>query len=165
MINVIVDILYFIFPCILVNVCLNIFYEVKRQYGWEKYDKPFDFGLSLWSNRILGQSTTWGGLVVVIVVGLIFRLLFFIPPGIIIGLGCFFGHALGSFIKRRIGLPRGVYFPIVDHGDYIIVTGLILYLIGRLDIATYLLSIAVILIIHPVLCFIAYKLGFRDNPI
>ena len=160
----IVEIAWFLVPCILINACLNIFYEVKRRYGWESFDKAFDFGLHLWGNRLLGQSTTWGGLLISLVVGLLLKVLFGLP-GIIIALGCFFGHATGSFIKRRIGLPRGSYLPIVDHGDYIIITGAILFWSGSITGSIYFLGIVTILIVHPCLCLAAYYMGIRDNPL
>ena len=157
------DALWLIIPCGLINISLNLFYEAKRNYGVKHWDRPFDCGLHLGKHRLLGESTTWGGLVVSFGVGALLSALFPFIPAFMPAFGAFFGHALGSFIKRRLGLPRGSYLPIVDHGDYIIFTGA-LYLTARLiSPAAYLVAIAVILSIHPIFCIVAYKLGLRDN--
>jgi CDP-2,3-bis-(O-geranylgeranyl)-sn-glycerol synthase len=163
-VHMIGNVIGFLTACIAVNATLNIFYEIKRAYGLERYDRPFDMGWHLFGNRLLGQSTTWGGLIICLVFGLVLHV---VPgmPGLTIGLGCFFGHAMGSFIKRRFGFPRGAYFPFVDHGDYVIFTGFLMVVGGYLTAVEYAFSIIIILIVHPLLCLAAYKMGFRDNPL
>ncbi|MDB5259604.1 MAG: hypothetical protein JWO73_812 [Candidatus Taylorbacteria bacterium] len=160
-----VDTLWFIVPCLLVNSALNLFYETKRKYDAERYDMPFDFGLFLGKNRILGQSTTWGGLLISLLIGLLLSYFFADIHGLAIGLGCFFGHALGSFIKRRFGIARGAYLPIVDHGDYVLLTGALLLLSSDLPIEAYAAGVVSILVMHPIICIVAHKAGFRDNPL
>jgi CDP-2,3-bis-(O-geranylgeranyl)-sn-glycerol synthase len=163
MTKIFIDTFILLISCGVINISLNLFYITKKKYGVERWDTPFDFGLHLGKNRILGQSTTWGGLVVSLGLGALIQLFFMGIPGIVIGIGCFFGHALGSFIKRRLSIPRGAYLPVVDHGDYIIVTGFLLLCMHWLSFETYLMSICIILLIHPLFCFIGYKRGFRDH--
>ena len=163
MTEIFINVFILLISCGVINISLNLFYITKKKYGVEHWDRPFDFGLSLGKNRVLGQSTTWGGLMVSLGLGFLIQFFFINIPGITIGLGCFFGHALGSFIKRRLSIPRGAYLPVVDHGDYVIVTGFVLYCMHWLPLESYLISICSILVIHPLFCFFGYKRGFRDH--
>jgi len=154
--------LIFFILCGIVNISLNFFGAWKKICHLEKFDTPFDFGILIWDAPVLGASTTWGGLLVSILVGAIIQF-FYSPEGIIIGICVFFGHAFGSFIKRRLGVPRGGYVPIVDHGDYVIFTGAVFLCLGKLSPSTYILSIVLALIIHPLFCLAGYQLGIREN--
>ncbi len=154
-----------VIPSILINTFLNIFGEIKRKYNFEKYDIHFDFDKKFKSGKpIIGTSTTWGGLILSLLLGWIIE--YFFPNSfyaILLSLCVFFGHALGSFIKRRLDIPRGEYLPIVDHGDYIILVTSVFYILGYINILTMLVSIGIILIIHPLFCIIGYYLGLREN--
>lgn len=163
--NILINSLAIIIPCGFINICLNFFWEIKRKYHIENYDIHFDFDKKFKSGKpIIGTSTTWGGLALSLLLGLIIE--YFFPNSfhaILLSLCVFFGHALGSFIKRRLNIPRGKYLPIVDHGDYIILTTFVFYLLGYTDILIGLISIGIVLIIHPILCLIGYYLGLREN--
>ncbi len=154
-----------IVPCILINLSLNLFWEIKRKYHLEKYDIHFDFDLKFKSGKpIIGTSTTWGGLVLSILLGLTIELFFpFSFHAILLSVCVFFGHAIGSFIKRRLNIPRGEYLPVVDHGDYIILTTFVFYMLGYIDLVVMFISIIIVLIVHPILCIVGYYLGLREN--
>lgn len=163
--NILINSLAIIIPCGLINIFLNIFWEIKRKYHWEDYDIHFDFDLKFKSGKpIIGTSTTWGGLILCLLFGIIIE--YFFPNSfyaLLLSICVFFGHALGSFIKRRLNIPRGEYLPIVDHGDYIILTTSVFYALGYINFLTVITSIGIILIIHPTVCLLAYHLGFREN--
>jgi CDP-2,3-bis-(O-geranylgeranyl)-sn-glycerol synthase len=154
-----------IVPSGLINISLNLFWETKRKYHLEKYDVHFDFDKKFKSGKpIIGTSTTWGGLLVAVLLGLLIDVLF--PHtfhGLLISFCVFFGHALGSFIKRRLGIPRGQYLPIVDHGDYIILATLAFYLLHYINPIVMLISIVITLAVHPLVCLSAHKLGLRED--
>ncbi len=160
-----INVLAIIVPCGLINIALNIFWEIKRKYNFEKLDVHFDFDRTFKSGKkIIGTSTTWGGLVLCLLLGIIIEWLY--PNSfhaVLLSVCVFFGHAIGSFIKRRLGLPRGKYLPVVDHGDYIILTTSVFYVLGYANLLTMLLSIGIILVIHPVVCISAYYLGLRED--
>ncbi len=148
--------------CGIVNISLNLLGAAERLWGWDKFDAPFDIGLHLGSERVLGKSTTWLGLALSLALGwLIYATCS--PLGIVIGVGTFFGHALGSFIKRRFHYGDGSYLPVVDHGDYVILTGAILLVSGELGWVAYVLAIVLVLIVHPVFCLLGFKLGIRER--
>jgi CDP-2,3-bis-(O-geranylgeranyl)-sn-glycerol synthase len=157
--------LYAWFPW-LVNASFNLFYEIKRKYGFISYDFPFDLGLSfLDGRRILGESTTWGGLIVAISSGLFLDVFFPGHYGLLKAILTFAGHALGSFIKRRMGLARGVYVPIIDHGDYMILIGVVFTSFNLIPISIVWGALFFTLCFQPLICFVCYKIGWRDNPI
>lgn len=163
--NILLDCLTIILPCIFINTFLNIFWEIKRRYHFEKYDVHFDFDLKFKSGKqIIGTSTTWGGLILSLLMGIV--MWWFIPGSfhpILLSICVFFGHAIGSFIKRRLNIPRGQYLPVVDHGDYIILTTSVFYLLKYIDLQIMLISILIVLIIHPFLCIAGYYMGLREN--
>jgi len=158
----VIEAVRFAILCGLVNMSHNFLGAFKKLYHLENFDPPFDLGLNFFGQRLFGKSATWWGLVVSLLVGAVIQI-FYSPVGIIIGFGCFFGHVLGSFIKRRFHIQDGGYLPLVDHGNYIIFTGAIVFFLGYLSLASYLLSILLILAIHPIFCFVGYKLGIRDR--
>lgn len=162
------NIIEFILYPALFNISLNIFYEIKRYFNLISFDKPFDFGLSFFDGRrILGESTTWGGLFVIILISFIlglfvekFSIIFYL-----VALSVFFGHAIGSFIKRRLGIKRGDFLIFVDHLDYIYLSGFVLMFKGIINLEIFLIGILIIFILHPIVTYSFYKLGFRENPL
>jgi len=160
--------LFFVIPCWLINSALNIFGYLKSKYNiFEKIDKPLDFGYKFFDRRrILGDSTTIVGLGVALLSGVIIELfLSNIFLGIFKALGMYFGHALGSFIKRRLKLKSGEFLPLVDHGDAIILTGFIFLALGEITINVFLFSLILTYISYPILCYLAYKIGLRERPL
>lgn len=162
------EILFFALPCGLVNMALNLIYVVKHNFPvLAQFDIPLD-GEKNWSDghRILGNSTTWPGLIVAIACGILISIIFpfTLEIGIIIGLCVYFGHALGSFIKRRKGYADGHYMAFVDHGDYIITTGIILGLLHQFMWITIIAGVAAIYIIHPIVTYLAYLLKLHKYP-
>lgn len=125
-------------------------------------DAPFDFGLKLQDGeRLLGDSTTWGGLVLMLVVGIAGSFILPEHPLIALAILVFFGHALGSFVKRRIGLKRGEFLPLVDHGDYILLAGTTFALIGEIHPLTIFISYVAVIAVTPLVTHAAHTLHLR----
>lgn len=149
------------------NISLNIFYLIKTKIPkFLLFDKPLDLGLMYKGNRVLGKSTTIIGLVLVLCMsaGISFFVsgedTFFMAIPILV----YFGHATGSFIKRRFGKKDGEFLSFVDHGDYVIFTGIILFVFKEITLLVFVLSVLLTYLLHPIACRIAYHLGFRENP-
>jgi hypothetical protein len=158
-------ILQFLPWCWTVNISLTVLGYVTRKSAFvSKHDQPFDCELKLPDgNRILGTSTTLFGLIFVIVEGLFGEYLW--PNHYLLSLSIlvYAGHALGSFIKRRFAIPDGAFLPGIDHGDYVLTTGLFLYLIGTLSFLSWLLAWILTLILTPFITVIAFRLKVRKE--
>jgi high-affinity Fe2+/Pb2+ permease len=122
-------------------------------------------GRNLGKNRLLGDSTTVLGLITALLAGFLIQVILPYIPAILIGFGMYLGHMCGSFIKRRLSIQSGEFFPVLDHGDGIIVTGGMLYLLGYITLPVYFISIATTLICYPIICYVAYKLKLREKPL
>lgn len=146
------------------NISLNYLYVLKKFFPFVlKYDHPLDFRKKLGGYRVLGESTTWLGLLLSVFLSLFFYIL--LPwPWFLVPFTVYFGHSLGSFIKRRLGKKDGSFLPLVDHGDYMVLTGIMLYLSGQVSIPLVVSTILVTYILHPLASFIAFKLGLKKYP-
>ena len=149
---------------------------------------PVDFGKTdSKGNRWIGDGVTWRGLISGTLVGMITGILqgflapFIIanfgqyiitpiitdvPSGIVIGLllgfGALLGDALGSFLKRRLGIGRGKPAPILDQLDFIIVALILVSFVVELNLLVVAIAIALTLVIHLATNTGAYLLGLKD---
>lgn len=147
------------------NISLNFLYIMKRYIPeFKNLDYPLDFNLSYKGNRLLGDSINIIGLFFCLFISV--GLYFLISSSILatIPLIVYLGGALGSFIKRRFGKKSGEFMPLVDHGDYVVVLGLVFVLCGYVSVWFALTAILITYILHPVACLIAFKLKLRKNP-
>lgn len=147
------------------NICLNFLYVIKR-YSPKTlhFDIPIDGGLKYKGDRLIGESTTVFGLIISFVISIILCFTTYNFMWAIIPLLVFTGHLLGSFIKRRMHKKGGEFVPFIDHGDYMITTGLVFVLSGYISVFFALLTITLTYILHPIACFIAFKFKLRENP-
>ena len=132
--------------------------------------------------RILGDGKTWEGLATGVAVGVVVGLLFTshetggLPTGALVGavaaLGALLGDMAASFIKRRIGIPRGESAPLIDQLDFYV--GALIALVS-LDAAFKSVELSidpiaavtlapVIVALHRLTNFLAFKLGIKDRP-
>lgn len=149
---------------------------------------PVDFGKSDKNGvRWIGDGVTWkgliGGTLIGIITGIIQGLVapyilsnfgqFIKTPiitnvsegiliGFLLGFGALLGDALGSFLKRRIGIGRGQPAPILDQLDFLIVALILVSFVVKLDWLFIILAIVLTLIIHLLANTIAYLLGLKD---
>lgn len=153
---------------------------------------PLDMGKSLKDGRrIIGDGVTWkgfiGGTIVGTIIGAILGLigqligisidqlsfgmintvvygdiLSGLLLGFLLAFGALCGDAIGSFIKRRIGIQRGKSAPIMDQLDFVIGAIILSLLLVKLDILFILLICVLTLIIHLGTNTGAYLLGLKD---
>ena len=155
---------------------------------------PVDFGRSWRGERILGDGKTWrgffGGAFSGIVLGLIMigaARLAGSPDlwgygtvadgiGIVVCLavGSLLGDMLGSFLKRRLGIERGMKAPILDQYDFVIGAFLVVTLfypqwvwstyVEGWHIAALVLLLALVWFLHRGVNIIGYRLGLKNEP-
>jgi NAD/NADP transhydrogenase beta subunit len=126
---------------------------------------PLDGRVSLHGARLLGDSITVGGL---LIAGVITALTYAASSNLTLAaipLLVYAGGALGSFIKRRLKLAEGKHLILIDHGDYMILTGMTLVLLGRVTLALAASALVVTYILHPIATFVAYKAHLRTDPL
>lgn len=149
---------------------------------------PVDFGKSdSKGNRWIGDGVTWRGLVAGTIVGMITGAVqgllapmilanfgpYIITPiisdvssgiliGFLLGFGALLGDAIGSFLKRRLGIGRGKPAPILDQLDFIIVALILVSLAIKLNLLVIVLALVLTLIIHLATNSVAYLLGLKD---
>lgn len=142
---------------------LNLLGYAKHSYPeLSRLDRAFDGGFRLPDgSRLLGDSTTWLGLVLVSMLGMLGEYIFTGHHFFLLALLTFFGHALGSFAKRRFGVPHGAYVPFIDHVDYVLTIGLIFVLCGYLSVAAALVALVLTLVLTPFVTLSAFQLGLR----
>lgn len=147
------------------NISLNLLYILKRYIPeFKNLNYPLDFNLMYRGNRLFGDSVN--------IIGLIFCL--FIGGGIYLFIGSFIwasiplivytGNFIGSFIKRRFHKKSGEFMLLVDHGDYMILLGLIFVLRGYVSAPFAISAILLTYILHPLACLAAFKLKLRERP-
>lgn len=149
---------------------------------------PVDFGKSDKNGvRWIGDGVTWKGFIAGTLIGtligaiqgyfgpsiiaafgqyIITPIATSLPQGIIIGFllgfGALLGDAIGSFLKRRLGIGRGKPAPILDQLDFIIVALILVSLVVELNWICIVLAIILTLIIHLLTNTGAYLLGLKD---
>lgn len=149
---------------------------------------PVDFGKSD-SNGIrwIGDGVTWRGFATGTIIGIVTGAIQgFIAPmvipllgnnliapiitdmnggifiGFLLGFGAMLGDALGSFLKRRIGIGRGKPAPILDQLDFIIVAIIMVSPFVKIGWMFIIITIVLTLIIHLMANTGAYLLGLKD---
>lgn len=150
--------------------------------------RPLDGGKKFFDGkRIFGDGKTVRGTYAGIVFGTLSMVLellvldFLLPNynlslsyillGFLVALGAVAGDIFGSFIKRRLGLPRGAPIPLLDQLDFILVAFLFAYFFNSfvVSLPSFSLTIFFIVVIvtpiaHFVACCIAYKAGWKKEP-
>ncbi|MBO6122812.1 MAG: CDP-2,3-bis-(O-geranylgeranyl)-sn-glycerol synthase [Methanobrevibacter sp.] len=149
---------------------------------------PVDFGKSdSKGNRWIGDGVTWRGIIAGTIIGIITGAVqgyiapmilpeitpYLITPiitdvnsgiliGFLLGFGALVGDALGSFLKRRLGIGRGKPAPLLDQLDFIIVAIIFVAPIVHVDLLFVVIAIILTLAIHLIANTGAYLLGLKD---
>ena len=149
---------------------------------------PVDFGKSdSKGNRWIGDGVTWRGLIAGTLIGTLTGAVqgYFGPAimaeigqyimtpiitdihsgiliGFLLGFGALLGDAIGSFLKRRLGIGRGQRAPILDQLDFIIVALILVSPVVKMSLPFVIVVLIVTLIIHSLANIIAYLLGIKD---
>ena len=149
---------------------------------------PVDFGKSdSKGTRWIGDGVTWRGVIVGTLIGVLTGAVqgyfgpdiiaeigqYIITPiitdinsgiliGFLLGFGALLGDALGSFLKRRLGIGRGKPAPILDQLDFLIVALILVTFVVELNWLFVIIAIVLTLIIHLIANSCAYLLGLKD---
>lgn len=131
---------------------------------------PLDFGRNLGNGRrILGDGVTMrgtlGGILVGLSVGLLQELgsdpYFGALLGLVMGTGAMFGDAIGSFVKRRLGVSRGKSAPVLDQVGFLLFALAFAALITEVSLTTIIILLILTPTLHLVTNAIAYQLGIK----
>lgn len=149
---------------------------------------PLDFGKTdSKGTRWIGNGVTWRGLIAGTIIGIITGAVQgYIAPdilkeigttlitpiitdvnngiliGFLLGFGALLGDAIGSFLKRRLGIGRGKPAPILDQLDFLIVALILVYPIVTFNWLFLVIAIVLTLAIHLIANTGAYLLGLKD---
>lgn len=154
--------LYFIFPA----YCAN---AVPVILGG---GRPIDSGKTFIDGKpIFGSHKTlrgfFAGLIIGTLVGLVQSALFQYNYllGLVLSLGALIGDLCDSFIKRRLSIPPGASFPILDQLDFVggaLLFSLIVPPLPQLHII--LIIVILTLPLHLLTNVLAFLLGFKSTP-
>ncbi len=124
--------------------------------------------------RLLGDGKTFEGYflglffgyTVAVAESLLLNDSHYIIYGMMGALGALVGDSVSSFFKRRLGLKRGAPLPIVDQLDFYIGAAAFMWLVGwRPPRISYFLGAAlIIIIVHRLTNYLAYRLHLKDVP-
>lgn len=84
--------------------------------------------------------------------------------GFLLTLGALLGDLLGSFIKRRLNVPRGTAAPVLDQLGFVIFS---LLLVSPVVLPSWDVVLTILIItlpIHLTTNFAGYKLGLKSRP-
>lgn len=149
---------------------------------------PVDFGKSDSNGvRWIGDGVTWRGLIAGTIVGILTGIIQgFLAPvimanfgqliitpiitdvssgiliGFLLGFGALLGDAIGSFLKRRLGIGRGKPAPLLDQLDFLIVALILVSFVVELSLSFIVIAIVLTLMIHLFANTCAYLLGLKD---
>ena len=82
--------------------------------------------------------------------------------GFLMAFGALLGDAVGSFIKRRIGLQSGEPAPIMDQLDFVLGALILSLLVVRISWEMFIIIALISLILHLGSNTVAYLLGIKD---
>ncbi|MEM2955075.1 MAG: CDP-2,3-bis-(O-geranylgeranyl)-sn-glycerol synthase [Candidatus Nanoarchaeia archaeon] len=115
-ISLIIDAIWFILPAYFANAAPVVFAKILRHRNL-----PMDFGIKIKGKFIFGPGKTWGGFFGGLLTGTIIGIFQGrILEGFLLSVGALCGDLFGSFIKRRLNLPRGTSIPILDQLGFVI---------------------------------------------
>ena len=120
--------------------------------------------------RWLGDGKTWQGVLSATAAGAVIgHLLSYIRMGSaliggIMGFGAIFGDAVGSFIKRRMGLKRGANAGVFERIDFLVFALAFSLPFYDWTLKHIILLLVTVPFIHRVFNIIGYRLKLKDVP-
>ncbi len=157
--------IFFSVPSWISNIIFTLIVPLKKKFPvLFKNDGPIDGGLSLWGNRVFGNSRTLSGLFLSVIFGFLFLFIYGSWLVFLQTVFTFFGTLLGSFVKRRIGLDQGEALVIWDQADYMFLILPIWVLFFNLNIYIALVSFVLTVIGQPLISFIGFKFNLKSRP-
>jgi len=162
LVRLLVDALKFIFPA----YCANAM-PVLAGGGLS-----IDLGKTFFDGKpLFGKNKTYrgflAGLVIGTIAGLCETVVFKYPImfGFLVSFGALAGDLVGAFFKRRLSIPPGGLFPVVDQVDFILGALAFSFLVP-MDLS-WELTVAVLLLtppLHLLTNYVAFKLKLKSNP-
>ncbi|HNT30374.1 MAG TPA: CDP-archaeol synthase [bacterium] len=154
-------ILTFALPCWIINTALNL---IPLSTWLRKCDRPLDQGwIARDTHRLLGTSTTIAGGLIAVTLGAGLGVVAHNTlRGLLLGLLVYGGHALNSWLKRRLHLQDGAYFP-GDHISSILLACLVFVSLSIITPYQALIALLLTACIHPLGCYAAYRLKIRKR--
>ncbi|NJF25203.1 CDP-2,3-bis-(O-geranylgeranyl)-sn-glycerol synthase [Thermococcus sp. Bubb.Bath] len=140
--------------------------------------RPIDGGRN-WRDgkRILGDGKTWRGFIGGVSIGtLVGALQYFITPGFygslqntlllafLLSFGALIGDLVGSFIKRRLDLPRGYPAVGLDQLGFLISAMAFAYPVKTISSGQMLFLLIFTPLVHWSANYFAYKMGWKSVP-
>lgn len=168
--NLLINILIFTTPCWVTNMSFQFIWAICRQlpknHFLNRINKPkFDF-IFFDKRPFIGTGLRITSIIPILTLPFFFNI--FLPISLSyylkLTLLVFLGDLLGSILKRRLGYKKGEFALFIDHGDYIITTGLVFLFLGYISIQIFIYSLILTYILHPVVCLIGYKLKIKKEP-
>ncbi len=147
---------YFFLPAYIANTLPGIFGG----------GTPLDFGKTLKDGRrLLGDGVTIRGFIVGVAGGtaagaMMGRVL----EGFLLSFGALLGDAVGSFIKRRLGIERGAPAPLLDQLNFVIGGLALVSLVGQIPLSYILVLLLITPFGHLSVNIIGYKLKLKKVP-
>jgi CDP-2,3-bis-(O-geranylgeranyl)-sn-glycerol synthase len=151
-----------------------------------KGEIPIDLNKNFFDgNRILGDGKTFEGFSLGLLAGfLIGALETYLYPNLnayameynaelpymslhiafLLAFGALFGDIVGSFVKRRFGLPRGADVPLLDQWNFVL--GALLFSFWFTDITIWMVLIMLLItpLVHRIANIIGHKLKVKKEP-
>jgi CDP-2,3-bis-(O-geranylgeranyl)-sn-glycerol synthase len=84
--------------------------------------------------------------------------------GLLISLGALCGDLCGSFIKRRLGLPRGKEVLFLDQWNFIFGAAVFVFMLTEITIWMVVIMLAITLIVHRTANVLGHKLKVKREP-
>lgn len=145
--------------------------------GLNQWQTPVDFGKSIGGIRIFGDHKTWRGIVTGTLCGTLAgivvaqaylhtsHLFIWVAYYLVLSFGALAGDSIKSFFKRRFGVTSGKsWFPF-DQIDYII-GALVFTLPFGIPSLDYVSAVFFgYFVLHLLITYIGYQLGFKKDPI
>ncbi|HDI46330.1 MAG TPA: CDP-2,3-bis-(O-geranylgeranyl)-sn-glycerol synthase [Candidatus Methanomethylia archaeon] len=128
---------------------------------------PIDLGrMFIDGRRLLGNGKTVEGFAAGVLTGGIAGTLITGNPafGFLASLGAMIGDLAGSFIKRRLGIPRGHCFPLLDQLDFILGALALTAPVHPIEPYAAIILLVATPPIHLAANAVAYKLKIKDTP-
>ncbi len=157
---------FFFFPAWITNMLFVIVGALAS--ALRVPDVPIDFSKNFFDGRrLLGDNRNVGVACVGLIIGIAAGYLVVgdFSVSIFGAGGAFLGHTLlGSFVKRRLGLPSGYKFPLLDRIDATACAAILLFLFADMPLRHAIFGIALALTFHPLISFLGYTLKMKKNP-
>ncbi len=170
MTSFILHVLIFAVPCWITNMSFQFIRAVKNAVPKDHHLRKikidsFDFTF-LDGKPFIGSGLRLTSFVPILLLPFFFN--YWLPISIVYYVSLtalvFLGDLLGSIIKRRLGYRKGQFAPLIDHGDYILVTGAVFIFSGHISIMIFAYALGITYLLHPLACLIGYKLKIKNEP-